>query len=407
MMKKNENEKNEKEKLNEIFNRGVSEILPSKDRLFKLMSKRKIRLYLGVDPTATHLHLGHSVPLRKLKQFQDLGHEVIFLIGTFTAMIGDPSARSESRISLKWKQVQKNIATYAQQVAKILDLKKTKIKFNSDWLAKISSQDFLKLASHFTVSQLLERDMFQERIKKKKEIWLHEFLYPLMQGYDSVAMNVDLEVGATDQLFNMLIGRKLQEIYHHKEKFILTVPLLIGLDGRKMSKTFQNTINLTDKPLEMYSKIMTLKDELIPHYFELCTDQTMVKIKKITEDLKNNKINPRDLKMNLAWEITKIYHGEKAANKAQEEFKRIFQEKNIPSHPKIIKIKAGLIPLLDLLVKTKLASSKSEAKRLINQKAVRINNELKENWQENIVVKEKLIIQKGKKKFVKVEIEKF
>ncbi len=381
-------------KIEQVLTRGVEKILPSKEGLANLMKKKKIRLYLGIDPTSPELHLGHSIPLRKLKQFQDLGHEVILLFGTFTAQIGDPSGKDETRKPLSSAQIKKNMADYKKQAAKILDFSKVKIKHNADWLAKFSHKKVLEVASHITVSRLLERDMFQRRLKQGKEVWPHELLYPLMQGYDSVAMDVDLEVGATDQLFNMIIGRKLQKIYNKKEKFVLTTPMLVGLDGRKMSKTYGNTVNLTDPANEMYGKIMSLRDELIMQYFKLCTDISLAKIKKLE--------HPRDLKARLASEIVAMYHSKTAAAKAEKEFNRVFKERKLPQVLPKISIKKKEMNILELLTKTKLASSKSEAKRLVLQKGVKIDGQKQKDWQKAVKIKKGMVIQKGKRKFVKI-----
>jgi len=389
-------------KIEEVLTRRVEQVLPGKTELKSLMQKRKIKLYLGIDPTSPNIHLGNAVPLRKLKEFQDLGHEVIFLIGTFTAQLGDPSKRDKKRKPLTLVQIKKNILDYKKQVSKILDISKIKIKYNHDWLSKLKFGDLIKLASRFTTSRLLERDMFQERLKKGREVWVSELLYPLMQGYDSVAMNVDLEVGGTDQTFNMLVGRKLQKIYNNKEKFILTVPLLLGLDGRKMSKSYGNVVNLTDKPDEMYGKIMSLKDKLIIHYFELCSEIPLSKIEKMEKELKSKKVNPRDLKAKLAKEIVRIYYSKDVAKKAEQEFNRVFREKRTPLKINKIKIKEKRLNILDLLIKTKLVSSKLEAKRLILQKAVKIDGVLKKDWQEVVKISKGSVIKIGKRRFIKI-----
>lgn len=392
----------------EVLTRGVEQILPSKKGLADLIRKRKIRLYLGIDPTNPDIHLGHTIPLRKLKQFQDLGHEVILLIGTFTAQIGDPSARTEKRKALTSAQITKNMATYRKQASKILDFKKAKIKYNGDWLAKLSFEDLAELASHFTVPQLLERDMFQERMEKGKEIWINEFLYPLMQGYDSVAMNVDLEIGATDQTFNMLVGRKLQKIYNNKEKFVLTTPILAGLDGRKMSKTYGNTINLTDSPKEMYFKIMQLKDELITQYFELCTEVPLSTVKQMERNVKSGKTNPMDVKKELAAAIVKLYHGKDAAEKARKAFEKEIQKGAPPNY--ILTATGSLttpIKLIDLLMEVadKLqVPSRSAARRMIVQGGVEVDGLKKGDPSELISPKDGIVIRYGKKDYVRLKI---
>lgn len=390
------------QKIEKVLTRGVEKILSSKKGLAKLMKKRKIRLYLGIDPTSPELHLGHAIPLRKLKEFQELGHEVILLFGTFTAQIGDPSQKNEKRKQLALTQIKKSMATYKKQASKILNFSKVTIKYNADWLAKLTFGDLIKLTSYFTTSRLLERDMFQRRLEKGGEVWVNEFLYPLMQGYDSVAMDVDLEIGSTDQLFNMLVGRKLQRIYNKKEKFILTVPMLVGLDGRKMSKTFSNTVNIADSANEMYGKIMSLKDELIFQYFRLCTVIPEKEIKEMEKNLKSGKINPKNAKARLSREIVSIYHSKKAAQRAGKEFERVFKKKKLPSKIPEIKIREREIGILDLLTRTKLAPSKSEAKRLILQGGVKINQEVQKDWKKTVEIKKGMIVQVGKRKFVKL-----
>ena len=389
-------------KIEEVLTKGVEEILPNKEQLKNLMMKRKIRLYLGIDPTSPQLHLGHAIALRKLKDFQDLGHEVILLFGTFTARIGDPSGRDKKRKPLTPSQIEKNMKTYKDQSSKILDFSRVKIKGNADWLEKLNFNDLVKISSQFTISRLLERDMFQERIRAGGEVWLNELMYPLMQGYDSVAMDVDLEIGSSDQLFNALVGRKLQKIFRNKEKFILITPMLLGLDGRKMSKTYGNTVNLTDPPAEMYGKLMSLKDELILLYFQLCTNLPLKEIKEIERKLSKKEINPIEAKSRLAKEIVTIYHGGKKAEEAEKEFNRVFRERKLPLKIPVVQIKEKKLNILELLTKTKLISSKSEAKRLILQKAVKINGVLKENWQEIIEIKKEMVIKVGKRRFKKI-----
>jgi tyrosyl-tRNA synthetase len=390
------------QKIEEVLSRGVEEIIPSKDGLKELMKRKKIRLYLGVDPTSPKIHLGHIIPLKKLRQFQELGHEAILLFGTFTAQTGDPSGRDEERRPLSIEQVKDNMETYKKQTSRFLGSSEIKIKYNGDWLSKLSFPELIKIASNFTVSRLMESDMFQKRVREKKEVWINEFLYPLMQGYDSVAMDVNLEVGGTDQTFNMLIGRKLQNIFNKKEKFVLTTPLLLGLDGRKMSKTYNNTINLTDPPNEIYGKTMSLADNLIIQYLELVTDFPMEDIKKIKKELAAKKTNPRDVKAMLAREIVTILYGENSSKEAEEDFNRVFREKKAPSEIQEVKIKKIDINILDLLVEAKLVFSKSEAKRLILQKGIKIGGAVQEDWKKVVKIKRGMIMQVGKRKFAKL-----
>jgi len=392
----------EKLTIEKVVERGVVEILPDKESFLKLAKKKKLKIYFGIDPTSPNLHLGHFVPLKKLAEFQQLGHETILLIGDFTAQIGDPSGRDKKREPLTQEQVQRNMKNYKSQFSKVLDLSKTKIAYNSQWLAKMDLRDVLELASHFTVSRLLERDMFQERLKKGQEVWVSEMLYPLLQGYDSVALDVDLEIGATDQKFNMLVGRKLQKIYRKREKFVLTVPLLLGLDGRKMSKTYNNTVNLTDPPNEMFGKIMSLKDELIFEYFRLLTDVPEKEVINMEEAVKEGKLNPRDAKEKLALEIVTFFWGEDKALQAKKEFIKVFREKEIPEDiPTFFSPKTSY-PILDLLIYLHLANSKSEAKRLIKQGGVKIDKVVVKDPKIVVEVKEGMVIQVGKRKFARL-----
>jgi len=392
----------------EFLDRWVDKIYPSKEEFLKKVFSEKMVIYHGVDPTAPQLHLGHSTNYLLLRKFQELGHKIILLIGDFTAMIGDPTGRLSARKALTKKEILDNCKTYKEQVAKILDFdskrNRAEVKFNSQWLAKMPLEKIIKLASNFTVGQMLKRNMFQERIKKNKEIYLNEFFYPLLQGYDSVAMNVDVEVGGTDQTFNMLVGRELLKIYKNKEKFVLTTPLLENpKTGKKlMSKSEGNYVALNDPPDEMYGKIMALPDEVIIPCFKMCTEVPLKEIQQAEQALTKGKINPRDLKARLAKEIVSIYYNKNTANLAEKEFEQVFKKKKLPFKVPEIKIKEKEISLLDLLVKTKITPSKSEAKRLILQKAVKIDGRLQEDWKKTIRIKKGMVIQAGKRRFVKV-----
>jgi len=392
----------EKLTIEKVLERGVVEILPDKETFLNLAKKKKLKIYFGIDPTSPNLHLGHFVPLKKLAEFQQLGHETILLIGDFTAQIGDPSGRDKKREPLSQEQVQRNMKNYKPQLSRVLDLSKTKIAYNSKWLAKMGLKDVLELASHFTVPRLLERDMFQERFQRGEEVWVSEILYPLLQGYDSVALDVDLEIGATDQKFNMLVGRKLQKIYQKREKFVLTTPLLLGLDGRKMSKTYKNTVNLTDSSDEMFGKIMSLKDDLIFQYFRLLTDISEKEITNMEKGVEQGKLNPRDAKEKLALEIVTIFWGKEKAQQAKKEFIKVFRKKEIPKNiPTFFSPKTSY-PILDLLLYLHLAKSKSEAKRLIKQGGVKINKVVVKDPKKVVEVKEGMVIQVGKRKFAKL-----
>ncbi|XOB42070.1 MAG: tyrosine--tRNA ligase [Candidatus Nealsonbacteria bacterium] len=391
-------------KIEELLTRGVENIYPNSKALEKVLkSGKKLRVYTGIDPTGK-LHLGHFVVLRKLRQFQDLGHETIVLIGDFTATIGDPAGKYATRKTLTRKQVLIFAKNYKKQIGKILDFNKLNVRFlhNEEWTNKLKPIDMLALASKFTVARLLERDMFQRRIKAGRDIHVHEFLYPIFQAYDSVTMDVDLEIGGNDQTFNMLAGRRLMKKMKNKEKFVLTTKLLVDPEGKKMGKTEGNIVSLDEKPEKMYGKIMSWPDSLIILAFELCTDLPTNEIKQISAQIKKKKLNPRDAKTKLAREIVASYYTKKAALEAEKEFNRIFKEKKIPAKIPEIRIRKKKIALLDLLLKTKLALSKSEAKRLVLQKGVKIDRQIQEDWQKVIEIKKGQIVQVGKRKFVKI-----
>lgn len=391
------------QKIQDILTRGVQEVVVKSDLEKKLASGKRLRLYFGIDPTGKDLHLGHAVVLWKLRAFQEMGHEVILLIGDFTARIGDPSGRDSARVPLTEKQVKENMKNYKKQASKILDFSKVKIKYNSKWLSKLKFADILELSSHFTVQQMLARDMFARRMKDSVPISEQEFLYPLMQGYDSVGMDVDLEVAGVDQIFNALAGRTLQKIYRNKDKDVLTTKLLLGTDGRKMSKTFENTISLCEKPNEMFGKIMSIKDELIPMYFELCTKIPLDKIEEIKKSLESNIANPRDAKANLAIEIVSLYYGLDSAKKAGAEFDKVFKNRGTPTDIPIFIASKDIYKLPELLYMSGLASSMTVAKTLIQEKAVEIDNKLKTDYKEDINVKDGMIAKVGKRKFIKIK----
>jgi len=389
------------QKIEEILTRGVEEIIVKDDLKKRLLSGKKIKLYFGVDPTGADLHIGHAVQLWKLRDFQELGHDVILLIGDFTARIGDPSGKDALRKPLSEKEVKENFKTYKKQASKILNFSKVKIQYNSSWLSKLKFADILKLASNFTVQQMIQREMFQKRLSANMPISLQEFMYPLMQGYDSVAMDVDLEIGGNDQMFNMLAGRTLQKIYNNKDKSILTTKLLLGSDGRKMSKTYNNFVAIEDAPNDMFGKIMSMSDNLIDEYLELATRLSVEEIKE-TKKLSN----PRDQKARLAREIVKMYHEEKEAVKAEEEFNKIFRNKELPSDMPIFEVTENNYAILDLMLDAKLAVSKNEAKRLVEQNAVEIIIGDKKqkiiDWKAEVNIEDGMIIKVGNRRFVKI-----
>jgi tyrosyl-tRNA synthetase len=389
-------------KIEEILTRNVDQVLPNKKSLKDLMQKKKIRLYFGIDPTGKKLHLGHTIALKKLQQFADLGHEAILLVGTGTVLAGDPSQREKARPRISLAEIKENILSWEKQANKILDFSKVKIKHNGDWLLKLELKEIINIASHLSAIKLFQRDMFQKRMEKGEVVWLHEMLYPMLQGYDSVFMDIDLEIGGTDQIFNMLIGRDLQQKMNNREKFILTCSMILGTDGKQMSKSSGNCIWLEDSANEMFGKTMSISDDLIISYFESITNLPLKLIKQYQEELKKDKINPRDLKKKLAQEIVKIYHSEEAAKQASQEFERVFQQKKTPSEITEIKIEEKSLNILDLLLRINLVKSKAEAKRLVSQKAVKINQQIQEDWQKKVEIKKNLVIQVGKRKFVKV-----
>lgn len=390
-------------KIEEVLTRGVENVIVREDLKRKLASYKKLRIKFGVDPSKPDIHLGHTVPLGKLQEFQRLGHQIVFIIGDFTGRIGDPSGKSKTRPQLSKEQVDKNAETYLEQVKKIMDIKKVEIRRNSEWYDKMRPDDFIKLFSKITLARILERDDSEKRLKSKTDIYPHEILYPILQAYDSIVINADVEIGGTDQTFNMLMGRTLQKRFGKVPQDIMTTSLLIGLDGAdKMSKSLDNYIGITESAQEQYGKIMSIPDKLITHYFELATNVPLDEIKEIKKDLKSGKVNPKNLKVQLAQEIITIYYNREVAEKAKKEFNKVFREKKLPTKIPTAKIKEKSLNILDLLVKTKLASSKAEAKRLIIQKGIRIDNKVQNNWRVNINIKKGTIVKKGKRKFIKI-----
>jgi tyrosyl-tRNA synthetase len=395
----------QKENLEELLSRGVEEIIVKSEVEKALKSGKQIRIYYGVDPSGPVIHLGHAVILRKLSKLQEMGHKIIFLIGDFTGMIGDPTDREAVRVPLTREQVLENAKTYKKQIAKFLNLSgknAAEIRFNSEWNDKLSFKEVIELASRFTVQQLLERDMFQKRMAAKKPISLQEFMYPIVQGYDAVMLEADMQVGGTDQLFNMLQGRQLMKSLKNKNQTVMTFTLLEGTDGRKMSKSFNNVIAIEDEPNDMYGKVMSVKDELILQYFELATDVPMAEVKKVSKELESGK-NPRDLKAKLAYEIVKLYHGEKAAEKAAENFQKTVVNKEVPTDiPAVDLLKKPMI-LADILVNNELAPSKSEARRLIEQGGVKVDGTAITDRGAEVTPYTGMVIQAGKRKFIKVK----
>ena len=392
---------NKKEKIKEILTRGVENIYPHKEFLEKLLnSDKKLTLYLGIDPTGPDLHLGHALQLEKMKQFQELGHKIIILIGDFTATIGDPTDKHATRKPLTRKEVLINARGYKKQINLIF--KKYTLKYNSKWFKKMNFKDVLSLASHFTVQQLLERDMFTRRMKEGKPIGLHELMYPMMQGYDSVLLKIDGEVGGNDQTFNMLVGRTLMKSLMKKEKFVLTLKLLTDAQGKKMGKTENNMITLNDGPKEMFGKVMSWTDEMIISGFQLCTRISLEKINIFNKELKAGE-NPKNLKVILAKEIVKIYHSQEEAEEAEKEFIKIFSKKGQPDKIKKYYFKNKKINPVNLLRKLQFVSSNTAARRLITEGGFKINNKRIISWKDTLEIKSGDIIQAGKRKFAKIK----
>ena len=391
----------DKQKINELLTRGVENIYPTSAFLEKeLKSGRQLKLYTGYDPTAATLHIGHGITLMKLRQFQDLVHKIIFLIGDFTGMIGDPSDKLAARKQLTREQVLANCKNYQKQAAAILDFSggnSVELKYNSEWLGKLNFVEILELSAHFTVPRLLERDMFQERLKKEETIYLHEFLYPVMQAYDSVAMNVDGEVGGNDQTFNMLCGRDLMKELKKKEKFVLTMKLLADSTGKKMGKSEGNMVALNDAPEDMFGKVMSWADSMIIKGFELCTKISMEEISEMSKSLKKG-VNPRDLKLRLASEVVKTFLGEVSAKKAEANFVSKFSKRETPSD--IPEIKPSVYNIVTVLVESKICTSKGDARRQIDQGGVKVNSEKVSSFE--IKVKKGDTVQKGSRWFVKI-----
>lgn len=354
-----------------LLERGVVQILPDKASLQKRLAQGKIRLYLGIDPTGAQLHLGHAVALRKLQQFALAGHEVILLIGNGTVKIGDPTGRDSSRPMLTDEEIETNFVNWQKQASKIIDFSLIKVRKNGDWLDKLAFSDIVKLLAKTTVQQLLERDMFQERLKKNLPIFGHEIIYPMLQGYDSVAMDVDLEIGGTDQTFNMLMGRNLQKIYHQKEKWVLTVPLIRGLDGRKMSKSFANYIALTEEPQQMYALVMSASDEVMWEYLENLTSVSTAEITQMKKQVSAGE-NPKIFKQRLAREIVTWLHSSKQALAAQEYWQKTVAEKQLPENLPMVVVSDFSLPLFDLAKAACPQESNSALRRLIDQGAVEL-----------------------------------
>lgn len=401
------------EKQMEVFLRGTAEVISPEELREKLVRAdkegRPLRVKLGVDPSAPDIHLGHTVPLRKMRQLQEIGHQVIFLVGDFTGRIGDPTGRSETRKQLSEEQIRENAKSYTAQVFKILDPKKTIVEYNSRWLAPLTFAEVVQLAAKTTVARMLERDDFAKRFKENRPIGVHEFFYPLMQGYDSVALRADVEMGGTDQKFNLLMGRQLQREYGQEPQVCLMLPILEGIDGvQKMSKSLGNHIGIDDPPVEMYGKTMAIPDNLMIKYFELVTDVPLAEIRSLAQGLQDGSLHPRDVKMRLAREIVTLYHGSQAAIEAEEAFKAVFQQGELPDNIPEIELPAevldenGEVWIVRLLTALDLCASGSEARRMISQGAVSIDNVRRTDPELKLKPHRGMLVRVGKRRFAKL-----
>lgn len=389
--------------IQQLLSRNIKQLFNKKELDYKLKAGKRLRIKFGIDPTGPKIHLGRAIPLWKLREFQDLGHQIVLILGDYTAQIGDPSDKLQKRPFLSLKQINQNLKNYQKQISKILDIKKIEWRRNSEWLTKLTPHQIDELAELFTVQQMLARRNFKLRLQKQQEISLRELHYPLYQGYDSVMVKADIEIGGDDQLFNLLAGRKVQEAFKQKQQSIMTLKMLEGLDGAKMSTSQGNVINIIDEPKEQYGKIMSMADNLIFPYFRACTQIDEKKIKKMEKDCNTKEANPMDAKAKLAFEIVKIYHNEKVAYQADQEFKQIFSQKELPSKIPFFKTKKKKYKLIELLVESKLASSKGEARRLIIQGGVSIDNKKIGQWDFEFNPEKNNVIKVGKRRFLKIK----
>jgi tyrosyl-tRNA synthetase len=392
-----------------LIERGTVDVISRDDLLSKLKKSREsgipLKIKTGFDPTAPDLHLGHTVLIQKMKHFQDMGHEIYFLIGDFTGMIGDPTGKSETRKPLTLDDVARNAETYKEQIFKILDPEKTKVVFNSTWLNKLTSHDMIKLASQLTVARMLEREDFKVRFNNEQPISIHEFLYPLIQGYDSVALKADVELGGTDQLFNLLMGRDLQRAWKQEPQVVITMPLLEGLDGvNKMSKSLGNYIGITEPANDIYGKVMSVSDSLMFRYYELLSDLPAAQIKILESDMQEGSIHPKEVKIKLAKEITARFYGPNAAEKAAESFEQVFKHHGLPEDiPELhLNKDEGEVWLPKLLLKAGLTESTSEARRLIKQQAVSLDGEKVQDMEYMVQPSEEILVKVGKRRFAKI-----
>lgn len=395
----------------ELLRRGTVEIISEDDLVAKLREGRPLRIKLGVDPSAPDIHLGIAIVLRKLRQFQDLGHEAILVVGDFTGMIGDPSEKKKTRPMLTREDIERNVASYRDQYSKILDPARTRVVFNSQWLAPLTFEDVLRLAAKTTVARILERDDFTNRLKANTPIFMHEIMYPLCQAYDSVSLNADVELGGTDQKFNNLMGRDLQREFGQSPQVVVLTPLLVGIDGvEKMSKSLGNAIGIADPPAEMFGRAMAIPDRLITHFMEFCTDLPPAEIKQVDAGLADGTVHPRDAKARLAREIVTVWHGRAAADDAEREFARVFVEKELPEQIPDApvgrdELTNGGMRLTKMLVLAGLAESNSDARRLIAQGGVTVDGQRVNETDAVIDVIDGLVLRVGRRRFARIRLQ--
>jgi len=397
-----------------ILSRGAVEIIPEEDFKNKLakaiLEKRSLKVKLGLDPSAPDIHIGHTVPLQKLKQFQELGHVVQLVIGDFTGQIGDPTGKSETRKQLTVEEIKVNAETYINQLFKVLDPNKTEVHYNSTWLAPLNFADVVNLSAKMTVARMLERDDFEKRYKSNQPISVHEFFYPLMQGYDSVALKSDIEIGGTDQKFNLLMGRNLQKEYGVDQQAVLMLPIIEGLDGvQKMSKSLGNYIGIDEEPNQIYGKAMSIPDELMVKYYKLVTDLPHIEVEQMIAGLENGTVHPRDAKMKIAYTLVRMYHGEEAAKEAENHFKTVFQKGELPDDIPVVDIENsslndGKVWIVKLIADLGLVPSNGEGRRMVKQGAVKVNEEKIDDDNLEIAVEQDMIIQVGKRRFAKINL---
>lgn len=390
-------------KIKNLLSRGVESVVDKKHLEAALVAGKPLRVKLGIDPTGDKIHIGRAVVIWKLREFQDLGHRIVLIIGDFTAQVGDPSDKLEKRPFLGEAEIQKSLKNYLPQIGKIIDLKKTEVRYNSEWLAKLNFRETAELAESFSVNQMLRRRNFAERWKKDQDISLREFMYPLMQGYDSVAVKADVELGGSDQLFNLLAGRKIQERYRQKPQDILTTEMLSGLDGRKMSTSWGNVINITDSPDEQYGKVMSMHDNQIINYFTLATDVSRETIAGYGKDLRGGRVNPKTIKEKLAFEIVRRYHGEKAAEKAAEKWEKLFSKKETSGDLPALAVRSKTMSTMDLILVSGVVKSNGEARRLIEQGGFEMNGKKIRNPKEIVKPKDGDTVKIGKKSFLRIK----